>query len=145
MKVLETTRFGRIPFLSEKVLTFPEGLLGFPKHSRFYLLETEEPSIFYWLQSVDDPALAFVVMDPEELVPGYRDRIRSLIADPTFKDQEVNSMVIVTVPSKDAGGMTVNLQGPLVVRETDRLGKQVVLFDEENWLHYPLFANQTPG
>jgi flagellar assembly factor FliW len=54
-------------------------------------------------------------------------------------------MVIVTVPSKDAGKMTVNLQGPLVVRETDRIGKQVVLFDEENWLHYPLFANQTPG
>jgi flagellar assembly factor FliW len=145
VKELETTRFGRIPFLSEKVLTFPEGLLGFPKHSRFYLLETAEPSVFFWLQSVEDPSLAFVVMDPDDLVSGYGDRIRSVIADPAFRDQEFSAMVIVTVPSGNGGSMTANLQGPLVVRQSDRIGRQVVLFDEESWLHFPLFSTQSRG
>ncbi len=140
MKELETTRFGRIPLDPDRILTFPEGLLGFPDASRFYLLETSEPSVFFWLQSVDNPGLAFVVMDPEDLLPGYRDKVRALLPDPVFREEETSPMVIVTVPGSDPRKMTANLQGPLVIRYSDRIGRQVVLFDEEGWLRYPLFG-----
>ncbi|MHB1605827.1 MAG: flagellar assembly protein FliW [Leptospirales bacterium] len=140
MKVFETTRFGRIPLDPERILTFPEGLLGFQNVSRFYLLETSEPSVFFWLQAVDNPGLAFVVMDSEDLMPGYRDKVRSILPDPMFREQEMSSMVIVTIPGSDPGKMTANLQGPLLIRSSDRIGRQVVLFDEEGWLRYPLFG-----
>lgn len=140
LKEFETTRFGRIPLDPDRILTFPEGLLGFPDVSRFYLLETSEPSIFFWLQAVDEPGLAFVVMDSEDLMPGYLDKVRTILADPLFRDEEMSSMVIVTVPGSEPEKMTANLQGPLLIRSSDRLGRQVVLFDEEGWLRYPLLG-----
>ncbi|MHB8421927.1 MAG: flagellar assembly protein FliW [Leptospirales bacterium] len=140
MKEFETTRFGRIPLDPERILTFPEGLLGFQNVSRYYLLETSEPSVFFWLQAVDDPGLAFVVMDSEDLMPGYRDKVRTILPDPMFREQEMSSMVIVTIPGSDPEKMTANLQGPLLIRSSDRIGRQVALFDEEGWLRYPLFG-----
>ena len=38
----------------ERVMTFPKGLLGFPNHTRFALIQTGEENYFFWLQSVDD-------------------------------------------------------------------------------------------
>ena len=140
MNSYKTTRFGQIPVDPEKILRFPEGLLGFPKALQFYLLETGDPNVFFWLQSLDDPALAFVVMDPENLVPGYRERVLSALSDPFFRDQEVQALVIVTVLSPES--MTANLQGPLLIRLADRTGRQVVLFEEEDWLRYPLLQVQ---
>lgn len=140
MNTYKTTRFGQIPVDPEKILRFPEGLLGFPKSLQFYLLETGEPNVFFWLQSLDDPALAFVVMDPEDLVPGYRDRVLTALPDPFFRDQDVHALVIVTVLSPES--MTANLQGPLLIRLADRTGRQVVLFEEEDWLRYPLLQTQ---
>ncbi|MCL4462114.1 MAG: flagellar assembly protein FliW [Nitrospirae bacterium] len=140
MNDFQTTRFGRIPVDPEKILHFPEGLPGFPQACRFYLLETGDPNIFYWLQSLDDPSLAFVVMDPDNLVTGYRERVKASLNDPFFQGRDILSLVIVTMLSADS--MTANLQGPLVVRMPDRSGRQMVLFEEEDWLRFPLLEEQ---
>jgi flagellar assembly factor FliW len=136
----QTTRFGKIPVDPEKILHFHEGLPGFPHAYQFYLLETAEPNIFYWLQSLDDPALAFVVMDPENLVSGYREKVLAALRDPFFQGRDILSLVIVTMLSTDS--MTANLQGPLVIRFPDRAGRQVLLFDNEDWLRFPLLETQ---
>ncbi len=142
---IETTRFGTIPLDPERILTFPEGLLGFPGHTRYLLLETGENSLFYWLQSIDDPALAFVVMDPCLLVPDYSSRVQGALSDPDSPGTDPGLMVIVTVPEAGMESMTANLQGPLVVCQADRTGKQCVLFDLDEWLHFPLFADDGQG
>ena len=136
MNSFQTTRFGKIPVDPEKILHFHEGLPGFSQACQFYLLETGDPNVFYWLESLDDPALAFVVMDPENLVSGYRDRVQAALNDPFFQGREVLSLVIVTMLSTDS--MTANLQGPLIVRMPDRAGRQVLLFENEDWLRFPL-------
>ena len=60
----------------DRVMTFPNGLLGFPEHTRFALIQTGEENYFFWLQSVDDPNLAFVVTDPTIFFKDYDVPIR---------------------------------------------------------------------
>jgi len=69
---IETTRFGRMPVDEERILTFPRGLLGFPDHRRFALIQTGNENYFFWLQSIDEPSLAFVVTDPSIFFKDYQ-------------------------------------------------------------------------
>ena len=54
---IQTTRFGRMEVNEERIITFPRGLLGFPSHTRYALIQTGEENYFFWLQSVDEPGL----------------------------------------------------------------------------------------
>src|SRR5690606_14949178 len=84
--LIETTRFGVVEIDDGRDIRFPEGLLGFPNHQRVALLQTgpggagpgaESEPVFYWLQSLDDAALAFVVCGPLLFVPDYQAPIRA--------------------------------------------------------------------
>ena len=70
MSTLES-RFGSIDYQDQDVLHFPDGLVGFSGLNRFLLLEHKPGSAFRWLQSVDDPAVAFLMADPFVYVPDY--------------------------------------------------------------------------
>ena len=140
MSTFKTVRFGEIPVSESGVIRFPDGLPGFPGAQRFLLLETGEEQVFYWLQSLDDPALAFVVMDPVLLVPDYLSRLVLPEWDREFfspiPSTELTAMVIVTFSGETA---TANLLAPLLVREAERLGRQVILSESEEWLRQPIF------
>src|SRR5918911_5356594 len=73
---IESTRFGTLLVDEERVITFPNGLLGFPDHRRFALIQTGEENYFFWLQSADEPNLAFVVTDPAIFFKGYEVPLR---------------------------------------------------------------------
>src|SRR5687768_17196482 len=73
---IESSRFGTLVVEDERVITFPNGLLGFPDHKRFALIQTGEENYFFWLQSVDEPNLAFVVTDPSIFFKGYEVPLR---------------------------------------------------------------------
>jgi len=128
---IETTRFGPITVDDERVITFARGLLGFPEHGRFALIQTGEENYFFWLQSVTDPNLAFVVTDPTIFFKDYdftvKDETRQEIA--LADDAHVQVFVIC---NKVGEWLTGNLQGPLVVNAQNRLAQQVVL-NEKKW------------
>lgn len=127
--LIETTRFGPIEVDEGKLMTFAEGLLGFPQHKRFALLQTGPDPVFFWMQSVDDPHLAFVVCDPVPFVPDYqvpirKDDLAALgIADPT------DTQVLVIV-NKVGADLTANLLGPLVIGTQVLNARQLVLSDK---------------
>src|SRR5205814_5080993 len=73
---IQSTRFGTLVVDDERVINFPNGLLGFPEHKRFALIQTGEENYFFWLQSVDEPNLAFVVADPGIFFKGYEVPLR---------------------------------------------------------------------
>ena len=68
---IQSTRFGRLNVDDDRVMTFPNGLLGFPSYTRFALIQTGQENYFFWLQSVDEPNLAFVVTDPSLFFKDY--------------------------------------------------------------------------
>lgn len=128
---VRTTRFGTVNINDDRVITFPKGLLGFPRHQRFCLLEPGEDACFFWLQSMDDPQLAFVVTDPSLFVPDYSVSIRpEQMDDLGLKAlEEAQAFVIVNKVDRT---LTGNLQGPLVINTKTRQGEQLVLA-EKRW------------
>ncbi|MCL4742575.1 MAG: flagellar assembly protein FliW [Phycisphaerales bacterium] len=128
---VRTTRFGVIEIAEDRVITFPRGLLGFPEHTRYCLLEPGEDACFFWLQSLDDPDLAFVVTDPSLFVPDYSVPIRPEQMAELGLSRLEDSQVFVIVNKVDQT-LTGNLQGPLVINTLTRAGEQLVLA-EKRW------------
>ena len=64
MLKVKTTRFGDIEVKEDDVVKLPAGLIGFPELKRYVLLDHDKDSPFKWLQSLDDGAIAFVLINP---------------------------------------------------------------------------------
>jgi flagellar assembly factor FliW len=129
---IETSRFGAIEVQDEALVTFPLGLLGFPDKARWVLLEPENDAVFWWLQSADDPSLAFAVTDPGMFVPDY----------PLWHDPDVQMLVIC---NKYGADLTANLAGPLFVNTFTRQGEQRVLKDRSWSTRQPIVSTKPPS
>jgi len=128
---VRTTRFGTVSIAEDRVIAFPKGLLGFPQHTRFCLLEPADDACFFWLQSCDDPALAFVVTDPNFFIPEFSVPIRQEQMEAMKLPSLTDAQVFVIVNKID-NALTGNLQGPLVINTLTRTGEQFVLA-EKRW------------
>lgn len=121
------------------VLSFPDGIPGFPGATRWVLTDLVDDGAFQLLQSVDEPDLSMVVGVPWLFFPDYApdlddDEVTSLgIEDP----EDVVLFCSVTVP-EDGGGPTMNLLGPFVVNRHTRVGRQVVLGLDDAQVRTPL-------
>ena len=139
-----TTRFSEIEFPDDVVMRFPEGVLGFPECKRYVLLEHDaDGSPFKWLQSLDNPHLAFIVADPLMVDPRYRFEIdidtQKMIG--TGDPANCAVMSIVNVPHDHPIRMTANLKAPLVVNVDTRTGRQVILGSNVYSIATPVFAD----
>jgi flagellar assembly factor FliW len=134
-----TSRFGEIEVSEETVISFPGGILGFPDTKNYALLNTDDNSPLKWLQSIEDPSLAFVVTNPNLFKPDYKiDAYRKDLSDISVENAEdVLVLVIVTVP-KDPAKMTANLKGPVLINTVNRMAKQLVLDNNEFEIKFKL-------
>ncbi len=127
--LIRTRRFGPLEVEEDKVITFEQGLLGFPNRQQFTLLHTTPDPIFYWLQSLDDPELAFVVCEPREFVPDYQVAVRAEEVAGLHLADPADAQVLVIVNKVD-GELTGNLLGPVVLNPHTRRARQLVLTDK---------------
>src|SRR5688572_6202962 len=139
---IETTRFGSLSVEEERIITFPSGLLGFPDHTRFALIQTGEENYFFWLQAVDEPNLAFVVTDPTIFFKDYEVPVREETID-ELQLTEPNCMQTFVICNKSGDWLTGNLLGPIVVNAANRLAMQVVLTDKKWTTRQPLIQLQS--
>jgi flagellar assembly factor FliW len=137
--LIQTTRFGPTEVDDTKIVTFQEGPLGFPQHTRFALIQTSSDPVFFWLQSLEDPALAFVVCDPVDFVPDYRVSIRK--DDVEGLDlQDLNEAQVFAIVNKVEGDLTANLLGPIVVGARSLRARQLVLSDKRYGTRHKLMS-----
>ncbi len=121
----------------DRVITFPKGLLGFPRYTRYVLIQPADDSYFFWLQSLDAPELAFVVTDPSLFVQDYTVALKQEQMDELGISSVTEAQVFVIV-NKRGNVLTGNLQGPLVVHTAERAGRQLVLADRRYDTRVPL-------
>lgn len=125
--IVQTVRFGELHLSEEVLIHFPEGILGFEHLRTFFLVARERDRELAFLQSAEDPELAFVVMDPTWFRPDYR---------PVLSDEDrealewapgvkMQVLAILTVP-EDIREITANLLAPVVINVEKRIGRQVV-------------------
>jgi flagellar assembly factor FliW len=122
---------GEVEISEEQLLVMPDGLLGFPTCTRFALLPTGRDG-YLWLHSVEEPTVAFLIVDPFVYFDGYAvDLSGSMLQRlDASGPSEINVFAIVTLPSGDAHA-TANLQGPLVFNVATRHGMQAVIQESQ--------------
>jgi flagellar assembly factor FliW len=129
MNKINTTRFGETEIDENKVIHFRDGLLGFPNKKDYIILEHKPGSQFLWLQSMDAPDLAFVMINPFLIKSDYLTDLspEEEILLKGENDEEIIVFTLVTIPRGKAEKATVNLMGPIVVESNSRNAKQVIL------------------
>lgn len=129
--ILETKHFGQIEIKEEDIISFPDGIPGFERLVKYIIIENPDEDVpFKWLQSVDDPDLAFVIINPFVFKQDYEfDMPQNAIEKLHIKShQDIKIYTIVVVP-EDIKNMTANLAAPIVINISNKKGKQVFLED----------------
>jgi flagellar assembly factor FliW len=137
-----TTRFGLVRASEADMLRMPEGLIGFRGFTQFVRLPDPEVAGLSWLQSATAPELAFALVPPPLAVGDYRVEIRPGDRTALELDDERQALVYVILNRGDHGGLTVNLQGPVVINPVRRLGRQLVLTSSRYAVRFPLEGQQ---
>lgn len=125
---INTRHFGEISIDECEILTFSEGLPGFEDVRQFALLGGDKGQApFFWLQSIDRPDLALVVVDPFIIYPEYTvDVDDSDIEVLKIRDVEkILTLCIVVIP-EEIREMRANLKAPILINLENNTGKQVL-------------------
>ena len=144
--LVQSTRFGELEVAEEQIMDFPEGLLGFPDEKKFALMEYKPESPFYILQSMADPDLTFLMINPFAFFNDYDFNMDdALMAEIGLTaDNPPTVFNIATVRDK-LENMTVNLAGPVLVNVRDRKAAQWVIEKTQFPTRYPLFPAAAGG
>ncbi len=122
-----TTRFGLVQAPESEIIRIPEGLVGFRAFTQYIHLPDPVVVGLSWLQSVTAPELAFGLIPPPLAVSDYRIELRPGDRAALELEEERSALVYVILNRGEGGGLTANLQGPLVFNPVRRLGRQLVL------------------
>jgi len=127
MKTLQTP-LGEVRYDPDKVIRFPEGLIGFESLRDFVVVPNEKTdSPLFCFQSVEAPHLIFLLVDPALFFPDYKvspsqevnEKLGITDGDPYF--------VLTTITFHQDERITLNLLAPIVYTpKTDR-AVQIVL------------------
>jgi len=136
---IDTTRFGRIRIKESELIEMKGHILGFERHKRFVLLTVDDNPPLMWLQSVDDSAIAFVVVNPRIVEPDYAPAIfdGDLGLLEIRRTEEIALLAIVTVRSAPIRA-TANLRAPILINAEKRWATQTVLDDPDYPIQYDI-------
>lgn len=139
--IIDTARFGQMDIDEQNIIKFRPGLLAFEDLSDYVLIDIAENRDFKWLQSIQEPGLSFLLVDPFIANPEYRVELQAeMMAKLNIaKAEDVLIYTIVTVPAGGLQEATTNLVGPLVINWREKRGVQAVLEKDDLEVKYPLF------
>lgn len=129
MKV-ETYLFGTVEVNPDSVIQFPGGLVGFEDQKRFMLAYEEDkgtPNSFT-LQSLDNPSVAFQIIDPTSLGFNYElvlsDAENASLQTPASADVAV---MLIVFKQEEGQPMGANFRAPLIINTKAKVGIQKVI------------------
>lgn len=140
---IKTKYFGEINLEEDKIIEFPQGIMGFEGYNKYTLLydieEGGKPMIS-WLQCVEEPDLAIPVMNPlfvkADYNPTVEDALLSLLGE--INDENALVLVTITVPA-DKTKVTVNLKAPFVINSDTRKGCQIIVENNDYPVKYNIY------
>lgn len=140
---INTRIFGEVDISDEKIITFENGIIGFPDMKRFALIHDEEEGDnagIRFLQSLDETNFAMPVMNPLIVKPDYDPEVDDDLLTGIGHTEGDNLLVLVTVsvPS-DLTKMSVNLQGPIVIDAETCKACQVIVDSGDYPVKFPIY------
>lgn len=137
---VKSTRFGDLVVPADSVIEIASGLIGFPRHTRFIMIDHKPP--FSWLHSVDDPNLAFVVVDGFQFGEKYVVKPPIGDADCDLREDDEYAILVVVTVRPNPGETTANLKAPVFVNIRNRRGVQVIFDDQRFSTRFPLWTQE---
>jgi flagellar assembly factor FliW len=129
-----TSKFGSLEIDSQRIILFPDGIVGFESHRHWVLLSEDNDDSIGWLQSLSDSELAFLVVTPQRFVEGYEMKLHrsQLLTVPWSREDRSLTLAIV---SDHDGTLTANLKAPILLNVDRCLGRQVIVADDQPLQH----------
>lgn len=138
---INTIRFGEIDIEEDRIFEFSLPIIGFNELSKFVILDLNKESFFKWLQSVEDPSLAFPVVSVFSLNVDYAIDLPDNVVD-TLKIKNVESLLVMniaSIPQDNPQETTLNLLAPIIFNLDEHLAGQVILSGSGYDVSFPLF------
>lgn len=123
---INTHHFGEVEFNEDIILKFENGLYGFENLQKFLLLRAGE-DLFFWLNSIDEPEIAFPL-------------IGTRMIDENYPEVEENEGFGIVTLNKDPLKITVNLKAPVYINQEKKTGFQKILDNDRFVIDYKLFV-----
>ncbi|MCB1051202.1 MAG: flagellar assembly protein FliW [Acidobacteria bacterium] len=132
---IQSLTFGAIEIQDETIYTFPRGIPGLNKITRYALVDVEDSGPYKWLQACEPPYLSLTLLDPHVLVPDYQ-----VVVGPEHREilqmqtgEMPIALCIVVIP-KNPKDMTANLLAPILLNPAKRIGAQAIVNGSPDWL-----------
>jgi flagellar assembly factor FliW len=138
--IIKTGRFGQLSIGEEETVLIPQGVLGFPDYTKYCLVDPSDDTLIVWLQSLENPEIAFPLLEPKLFKPDYAVRL-SAAELRELRLENVNQsavFAILTIPD-DITKMTANLKAPIVINVKEQVARQVVLQENEYSIKHEMF------
>ena len=138
--IIKTGRFGQLGIGEDEIISIPQGILGFPEYKKFCLVDPGDDTLILWLQSLENPEIAFPVLEPKIFKSDYSARL-SAVELRELKLENINQSAIFTILTipEDVTQMTANLKAPLIINLKGQIAKQVVLQENEYTIKHSMF------
>ena len=138
---ITTKLFEEIEVDEDKLITFPQGIIGFPELTDFLLIhDSDSDGGIRWMQSIQEPAFAMPVIDPLIVMPDYNPCIEDDLLGPLGSVTDENTLVLVTITvPHDIEKMTVNLKAPIIINGENRKANQIIVEDEQYLVKFPIY------
>ncbi|MBR6237528.1 MAG: flagellar assembly protein FliW [Lachnospiraceae bacterium] len=138
-----TKFFGKVDVADDKIINFPEGILGFPDLKKFALMfdsEKSSPTGLNFMASLDEPAFMMPVVTAVAVKPDYSPKITAEVEKAIGPLTEDNVLVLVTMTiPEDITGMTVNLNAPIIINTESNKAIQSMVENEGYDVKYPIY------
>lgn len=137
----ESPRFGPIDVDDDKLIHFPRGLPGFPDCTEFIVMDHDTETPLRWLQCVDRPEVAFLVVEPDQILLSYGlDIPPPVLAFLGWRQESgsPNDVIVFVILTVDGAHLSANLRAPVVVNVKNRRAQQMILDDPSIPLRHPI-------
>ncbi len=140
---VQTKFFGEVELDDNKILEFPNGIIGFEDFKKFaiiYDVEDDRETKISWLQSLEEPVLALPIVDPLAIVPDYAPMIEDELLKPLGNpaDEDLLFLLVMTVPS-DMKKVTANMKAPIIINTKTCTGVQLIVDNADYPVKYNVY------
>ena len=144
--LVKTRFFGEVDIEDEKILTFDNGIMGFEDMKRWtliYDIEKGSEGPISWFQSLDTAELALPVINPYTVTAVYEPVVEDELLKPLgeFKDEELVTLLTITIPSEDPSKTTANFRAPILINPVNRKGIQVIVNNEDYPIKFSIYES----
>jgi flagellar assembly factor FliW len=139
---IKTTRFGELEVDKKDIIEFTEGLLGFENQKKFFIVDPGDQTLILWLQSTDDAATAFPIIEPKIFQPNYMVKLLPVELNSLALENLSNASVytVLTIP-QNVTEMSANLKAPVIINNKTKMARQIVLQDSKLEVRFKMYMD----